>query len=42
MQIVAALIEALRQRGVRRVSCVPGDYGLGLFAALQASPLDLI
>jgi TPP-dependent 2-oxoacid decarboxylase len=42
MQIVAALIEALRQRGVRRVYGVPGDYVLGLFAALQASPLDLI
>jgi TPP-dependent 2-oxoacid decarboxylase len=42
MQIVAALIEALRQRGVRRVYGVPGDYVLGLFAALQASPIDLI
>ena len=42
MQIVAALIEALRLRGVRRVYGVPGDYVLGLFAALQASPLDLI
>lgn len=42
MQIVAALIEALRLRGVRRVYGVPGDYVLGLFAALQASPIDLI
>jgi indolepyruvate decarboxylase len=42
MQIVAALIEALRQRDVRRVYGVPGDYVLGLFAALQASPIDLI
>ena len=42
MQIVTALIEALRQRGVRRVYGVPGDYVLGLFAALQASPIDLI
>jgi len=42
MQIVAALIEALQLRGVRRVYGVPGDYVLGLFAALQASPIDLI
>ena len=42
MQIVAALIEALRLRGVQRVYGVPGDYVLSLFAALQASPIDLI
>jgi|LauGreSBDMM110SN_4_FD.fasta_scaffold586323_1 hypothetical protein len=40
MQIVAALIEALRLRGVQRVYGVPGDYVLGLFAALQASPIE--
>ncbi|MFN9624503.1 MAG: thiamine pyrophosphate-binding protein, partial [Cyanobacteriota bacterium] len=42
MQIVDALIAALWQRDVRRVYGVPGDYVLGLFAALQASPIDLI
>ena len=42
MQIVEALIEALWQRGVRRVYGVPGDYVLGLFARLEASPLEVI
>jgi indolepyruvate decarboxylase len=42
MQIVEALIEALWQRGVRRVYGVPGDYVLGLFARLEASPIEVI
>ena len=31
MDIASALIEALLQRGIRRVYGVPGDYVLGLF-----------
>jgi TPP-dependent 2-oxoacid decarboxylase len=42
MQIVSALIEALQSRGVRRVYGVPGDYVLGLFARLEASPIEVI
>jgi thiamine pyrophosphate-dependent acetolactate synthase large subunit-like protein len=42
MQTVEALIEALWLRGVRRVYGVPGDYVLGLFARLEASPLEVI
>lgn len=42
MQIVSALIEALQRRAVRRVYGVPGDYALGLFARLEASPIEVI
>ena len=42
MTIVEALIEALWQRGVRRVYGVPGDYVLSLFARLEASPIAVI
>lgn len=42
MTIVEALIEALWQRGVRRVYGVPGDYVLSLFAKLEASPIEVI
>lgn len=42
MTIVEALIEALWQRGVRRVYGVPGDYVLSLFARLEASPIEVI
>jgi TPP-dependent 2-oxoacid decarboxylase len=42
MQIATALIEALHRRGVRRVYGVPGDYVLGLFARLEASPIEVI
>jgi indolepyruvate decarboxylase len=42
MQIVEALIEALLRRGVSRVYGVPGDYVLGLFERLEASPIEVI
>ncbi|MEB3256344.1 MAG: thiamine pyrophosphate-binding protein [Synechococcaceae cyanobacterium] len=42
MQIVTALIEALQRRGVQCVYGVPGDYVLGLFARLEASPIKVI
>jgi indolepyruvate decarboxylase len=42
MQIVDALIEALLRRGVTHVYGVPGDYVLGLFERLEASPIELI
>ncbi len=42
MDITSQLIEALLQRGVRRVYGVPGDYVLGLFDRLERSPIDVI
>jgi indolepyruvate decarboxylase len=42
MDITSELIEALIQRGVRRVYGVPGDYVLGLFDRLERSPIDVI
>lgn len=42
MQIVDALIEALIRRGVTHVYGVPGDYVLGLFERLEASPIEVI
>jgi TPP-dependent 2-oxoacid decarboxylase len=42
MDITSQLIEALLQRGVRRVYGVPGDYVLGLFDRLERSPIDMI
>ncbi|MEB3169259.1 MAG: thiamine pyrophosphate-binding protein [Synechococcaceae cyanobacterium] len=42
MDITSQLIEALLQRGVRRVYGVPGDYVLGLFDRLERSPIELI
>ncbi|MFN9661168.1 MAG: thiamine pyrophosphate-dependent enzyme [Cyanobacteriota bacterium] len=42
MDITSQLIEALLQRGVRRVYGVPGDYVLGLFDRLEHSPIDVI
>lgn len=42
MDLADALIEALLQRGVRRVYGVPGDYVLGLFDRLERSPIELI
>ncbi|MEB3334778.1 MAG: thiamine pyrophosphate-binding protein [Cyanobacteriota bacterium] len=42
MDITSQLIEALLQRGVKRVYGVPGDYVLGLFDRLERSPIDVI
>ncbi|MEB3319206.1 MAG: thiamine pyrophosphate-binding protein [Cyanobacteriota bacterium] len=42
MDITSQLIDALWQRGVRRVYGVPGDYVLGLFDRLERSPIDVI
>ena len=42
MDIANALIEALLQRGVRRVYGVPGDYVLGLFVRFEQSPIEMI
>ena len=41
MDITSQLIEALLQRGVRRVYGVPGDYVLGLFDRLERSPIAM-
>lgn len=40
--IVHTLIDALTARGVGHVFGIPGDYALGLFEALEHSPLGLI
>jgi indolepyruvate decarboxylase len=42
MDIANALIEALLQRGVRRVYGVPGDYVLGLFDRFEQSPIEMV
>ena len=42
MDIAHALIEALVQRGVRRVYGVPGDYVLGLFDRFEQSPIEMV
>ena len=42
MDIAHALIEALVQRGVRRVYGVPGDYVLGLFERFEQSPIEMV
>ena len=42
MDIANALIEALLQRGVRRVYGVPGDYVLGLFDRFEKSPIEMV
>ncbi len=42
MDIASALIEALGQRGIRRVYGVPGDYVLGLFDRFEQSPIEMI
>ncbi|MCB1747614.1 MAG: alpha-keto acid decarboxylase family protein [Gammaproteobacteria bacterium] len=40
--IVSTLIDSLARRGVGHVFGIPGDYALGLFDALERSPLALI
>jgi len=42
MDIANALIEALLQRGIRRVYGVPGDYVLGLFDRFEQSPIEMV
>jgi indolepyruvate decarboxylase len=42
MDIAEALMEALVQRGVRRVYGVPGDYVLGLFDRFEQSPIEMV
>ncbi|MEQ8662831.1 MAG: thiamine pyrophosphate-binding protein, partial [Gammaproteobacteria bacterium] len=40
--LVEVLVDALGARGVEHVFGIPGDYALGLFHALEASPLTLV
>ena len=40
--VVQVLVEALRARRVDHVFGIPGDYALGLFHALEESPLTLV
>jgi len=42
VEITSELIEALLQRGVRRLDGVPGDDELELFDRLERSPIDVI
>ncbi len=40
--VIEYLIEKLTERNVRHIFGVPGDYALGLFSALEASPLQVV
>ena len=39
--VAAALTRILAERGVGHAFGIPGDYVLGLCAAMEAGPLDL-
>lgn len=42
MQVIDALIQALAERGVRKVYGVPGDYVLTVFDRFEKSPIEMI